>query len=68
MGAPVKKILEIMDKLNLTLIYPEQFLIADQEYVLDTVSLRENLNFRPKYKDEDMILEAYKNYLKIMNN
>jgi len=67
-GAPVKKTLEIMDKLNLTLIYPEQFLIADQEYVLDTVSLRENLNFRPKYKDEDMILEAYKNYLKIMNN
>ena len=66
-GAPVKKILELMDVLNLTLIYPEQFLIADREYVLDTDFLNSDLNFSPKYKDEDMILEAYKNFLRVKN-
>ena len=66
-GTPVKKTLELMDRLNLTLIYPEQFLIADREYVLDTVSLGKDLSFKPKYKDKDMILEAYKDYLKASN-
>jgi len=61
-GKGTKAILSFLDNINLTLLYPEQFMIADQNYVLDIKELMEDLNIRPKFNDKDMLLEAYKTY------
>ena len=34
-GKLVKAILGLFDKMGLTIMYPEQFMIADEEYILD---------------------------------
>ena len=49
--------------MNLTLMYPEQFLLADSEFVLDISDLEEQLDFIPKHNDKEMLIEAYKAYL-----
>ena len=61
-GKGSKIILDILDRLNLSLLYPEQYLLADKDYVLDIGSLREELEFDPEFNDKDILLEAYKNY------
>ena len=62
-GYGVKKALNILDMMNLTLMYPEQFLLADSEFVLDISDLEEQLDFIPKHNDKEMLIEAYKAYL-----
>ena len=62
-GYGVKKALNILDMMNLTLMYPEQFLLADSEFVLDISGLEEQLDFIPKHNDKEMLIEAYKAYL-----
>ena len=61
-GKFVKICLNIMDKIGLTIMYPEQFMIADEEYVLDISETEKDLGWTPKYNDEDMLKEAYKMY------
>lgn len=63
-GSLVKKILGLFDYVGLTIMYPEQFMIADEEYVLDISETESDLNWHPKYNDEDMLKEAYKMYKK----
>ena len=61
-GKGSKAILSFLDTINLTLLYPEQFLLADQDYILDIQGLKEDLNIHPKFNDQDMLLEAYRSY------
>ncbi len=61
-GTLVKFILKILDALGLTVMYPEQFMIADEEYVLDISETEKDLGWKPQYNDEDMLVEAYKMY------
>ena len=61
-GYGVKRILNMLDILNITLLYPEQFLLADSEFVLDVSDLENELGFKPKFHDKDMLLRAYKSY------
>ena len=61
-GKGSKAILSFLHTINLTLLYPEQFMIADQNYVLDIRGLTESLNVHPKYNDKDILLEAYRSY------
>lgn len=61
-GKLVKFVLNIFDKLGLTIMYPEQFMIADEEYILDITDTEKDLDWHPKYNDEDMLAEAYKIY------
>ena len=61
-GKLVKFILKIMDNIGLTVMYPEQFMIADEEYILDISKTEKELGWHPKYNDEDMLIEAYKMY------
>ena len=60
-----KMVLGILDQLNLTLLYPEQYLLADKDYILDISSLREELNIDPEFDDKTILLEAYKNYCEL---
>ena len=61
-GRLVKRVLGIMDSIGLTLMYPEQFMIADEEYVLDISETEKDLGWHPQYNDEDMLKEAYRMY------
>ena len=67
-GKGSKAILSFLDTVNLTLLYPEQFMIADQNYVLDIEELTEDLNIQPKFNDKDMLLEAYRTYCHLINS
>ena len=63
---PVAKVLlGILDTANLSLMYPEQYLIADKDYILDTTSLKNELGFMPKDSDQEMLLTGFDSYLAI---
>lgn len=61
-GKLVKSVLTLFDKMGLTIMYPEQFMIADEEYVLDISETEKDLEWSPIYNDEDMLKEAYRMY------
>jgi dTDP-glucose 4,6-dehydratase len=61
-GKLVKAILRLLDNIGLTLMYPEQFMIADEEYILDITETEKDLDWHPQYNDEDMLKEAYRMY------
>lgn len=61
-GKLVKAVLRFLDNIGLTLMYPEQFMIADEEYILDISETKKDLCWQPKYNDADMLAEAYKMY------
>lgn len=61
-GRLVKWILRAFDAAGLTIMYPEQFMIADEEYVLDISETEKDLDWHPRYNDEDMLKEAYRTY------
>lgn len=61
-GKLVKWILNIFDNIGLTIMYKEQFMIADEEYILDIAETEKDLDWHPKYNDEDMLKEAYRMY------
>lgn len=65
MGTPgklVKGTLAMLEKLGLPLMYKEQYMIADEEYILDISETTRDLAWEPRYNDADMIKEAYKAY------
>ena len=66
-GKGTKAILSFLDTVNLTLLYPEQFMIADQNCLLDIQGLKEDLNIHPKFNDKDILLEAYRSYSKFFS-
>lgn len=61
-GFLVKFILNVLDSIGLTVMYKEQFMIADEEYVLDISETEKDLDWHPQYNDEDMLKEAYRIY------
>ena len=51
-----------LDALNMPLMDPEQYLIADEECVLDVSKGGRQLGWVPQYRDEDMLIAAYSEY------
>ncbi|NHO43237.1 NAD-dependent epimerase/dehydratase family protein [Acetobacter fabarum] len=66
-AAPLKVLLAILDKLGLTLLYPEQFEIADADILLDTTATRTELGWSPSHDDIQMMNMAYDSFLKIIS-
>lgn len=58
----LKMVLDILDRLSLPLLYPEQYLIADRNCLLDTSATQKVLGWRPAFSDIDMIISAYNAY------
>ncbi|MFM9975824.1 MAG: NAD-dependent epimerase/dehydratase family protein, partial [Beijerinckiaceae bacterium] len=58
----VKMTLTALDALNLPIMDPEQYLIADETCILDTSSLQSDLGWKPLHRDEDMLKAAYREY------
>ncbi len=61
-GPLVKFILKIMGSIGLEIMYKEQYMIADENYILDITKTEKELNWTPKYSDIDMIIKAYEEY------
>jgi dTDP-glucose 4,6-dehydratase len=49
----------VLDFAGLTLLYPEQFAIADCDVLLDTASTRQVLKWSPLHGDIEMMTAAY---------
>jgi len=60
----VKWTLSALDRLDMPLMDPEQYLIADEYCVRDTTAAKRDFGWTPKYRDEDMLQAAYAEYRK----
>ena len=58
----VKRALGGLDLVNLPLMDPEQYLIADENCLLDCSKAKRLLGWSPQYRDEDMLKAAYLEY------
>lgn len=58
----VKRTLDLLDLINMPIMDPEQYLIADEECVLDVSKGERQLGWVPQYRDEDMLIAAYSEY------
>ena len=58
----VKATLAAFDLVNLPIMDPEQYLIADENCVRDTQKAKRDFGWSPKYHDSDMLVEAYREY------
>ena len=63
-GKLVKGCLEIMGAMGLEIMYKEQYMIADEDYILDISNTKDDLGWEPKYSDADMIVQAYREWSK----
>jgi len=61
-GWAVKRTLDLLDFMNMPIMDPEQYLIADEECVLDVSKGKRELGWEPQYRDEDMLVAAYTEY------
>lgn len=61
-GWAVKRTLDALDWMNMPIMDPEQYLIADEECVLDVSKGERQLGWVPKHRDEDMLIAAYIEY------
>jgi dTDP-glucose 4,6-dehydratase len=60
----VKAALAALDRLNTPLMDPEQYLIADEFCVRETLRAKTELGWSPAHRDSDMLVAAYAEYLK----
>jgi dTDP-glucose 4,6-dehydratase len=58
----VQSVLGLLDRAGMTLLYPEQFAIADSDYTLDTTATSAALGWSPARRDEDIIFEAFSHF------
>lgn len=63
LAAPAKMLLRLLDRINLPILVPEQFEIADHDFVNDIEPTVRMLGWRPLHGDLDMMLEAYRRFL-----
>jgi dTDP-glucose 4,6-dehydratase len=63
-GALVKPVLAALDLLGWALMDPEQYLIADEDCVIDVSRAKRELGWQPRFADDDMLLAAYAEYRK----
>ena len=61
-GWAVKRTLDMLDALNIPIMDPEQYLIADEECILDVSKGKRELAWVPHYSDDDMLVAAYREY------
>jgi dTDP-glucose 4,6-dehydratase len=62
-AAVLQPVLSLLDKAGLTLLYPEQFAIANLDYVLNAEATNVGLGWTPLKNDTDIIFEAYQGFL-----
>lgn len=61
----VKGVLKVLESIGVPLLYKEQYMIADVNYQVDISSTENELGWCPRYNDQDMIYQAYKEYKRL---
>ncbi len=61
-GWAVKKTLNLLDWANMPIMDPEQYLIADEECLLDCSKAERELGWKANFSDDDMLVAAYREY------
>lgn len=61
-GWAVKRVLDFLDLVNLPLMDPEQYLIADEYCIVDTSRAKADIGWTPAHRDDDMLVAAYREY------
>lgn len=64
----VKFVLACLDKLNIPLLDPEQYLIADETCILSMEKAKKELDWEPKDSDTDMLNIAYSSWKESLEN
>jgi dTDP-glucose 4,6-dehydratase len=59
----VKSTLRFLDAVNLSLLVPEQYEIADESYIVDIERAIQELDWRPKDSDQAMMNQAYDDFV-----
>jgi dTDP-glucose 4,6-dehydratase len=59
----IKGVLRLLDRINLSVMVPEQYEIADADYVIDITHTKAALGWRPAYDDISMFSQAYDDYV-----
>ncbi|MCI8285816.1 MAG: NAD(P)-dependent oxidoreductase [Firmicutes bacterium] len=58
-GKLVKLVLSVLGGIGFELMYKEQYMIADENYILDIKETKKELDWEPIYSYGHMIIEAY---------
>lgn len=58
----VKLTLNTLDWMNMPIMDPEQYMIADEDCTLDCSKTETHLGWKAEYNDEDMLQAAYREY------
>jgi dTDP-glucose 4,6-dehydratase len=66
-AAPAKVVLRLLDRIDLPILVPEQFEIADHDYVVDIEPTMRMLDWTPKYDDQEMMNDAYRQFVASRN-
>ena len=66
-GKLVKAALACLEYIDLPIMYREQYMIADEEYLLDISETVSDLKWQPKYNDQDMLIAAYQEFENMKN-
>ena len=61
-GWAVKRTLDLLDLIDKPIMDPEQYLIADEECLLDCSKAEMLLGWKANYNDDDMLIAAYREY------
>jgi len=58
----VRRVLAVLDVIGLSLLVPEQYEIADTDFIVDIESTERKLGWVPQYDDAIMLMDAYREY------
>ena len=61
-GSFVKAVLGIFGKVGVEIMYKEQYMIADEDYIIDISQTEKELGWHPQYNDADMMQAAFIEY------
>ena len=61
----IKPVLRLLDRVALSPLVPEQFEIADEDYVLDVSRTKAALGWEPVGNDAELMLAAYRTYCEL---
>ena len=62
-ASAVKFTLRLLDNIGMSLMVPEQYEVADTDYVIDISHTKAALDWQPQYTDRDMFHQAYEDFI-----
>jgi dTDP-glucose 4,6-dehydratase len=62
-GPLVKTALGVLGAAGIELMYKEQYMIADEDYILDITGTEKDLGWTPEFSDYDMLVAAYNDFV-----